>query len=130
MNSFNHYAYGSIGAWLYADVAGIDADPDHPGFKHIILRPQPGGGLIFAKATYASVHGPIVSDWNIKEGTFDWQITIPPNTTATVYFPTMAARQIAEAGTVLEQAEGVEIVQQDAETIVCEIVSGSYHFVA
>ena len=49
MNSFNHYAYGAIGAWLYNTVAGIEIDPGAPGYKHTILRPQPGGALTQAR---------------------------------------------------------------------------------
>jgi alpha-L-rhamnosidase len=128
MNSFNHYAYGAIGAWLYAVVAGIEADPNHPGFKHIILRPQPGGGLTFAKATYVSLYGKIVSHWNIKEGIFDWRITIPPNTTATIYLPTTKVGQVTEGKVPLEQAPGITALREEAGTIVCKVVPGNYHF--
>lgn len=128
MNSFNHYAYGSIGAWLYAVVAGIDADPECPGFKHIIMRPQLGGGLTFARATYDSMYGQIVSNWHLEPGRFKWQITVPPNTTATVYIPATTADHITEAGNPIEQAEGVNAVRREAETAICEVEPGSYHF--
>jgi alpha-L-rhamnosidase len=98
MNSFNHYAYGSIGSWLYAVVAGIDVDPTQPGYKHIIFRPQPGGDLNHARATLNSMYGTIVSDWRIKDGKFQWDIIIPPNTTATVYLPGETLGQEAGAG--------------------------------
>src|SRR5204863_9466797 len=51
MNSFNHYAYGAVGDWMYRVVAGLNSDPAQPGYKHIIVRPQPGGGFTFARAT-------------------------------------------------------------------------------
>src|ERR1700750_2019399 len=57
MNSYNHYAYGAIGEWLYGTVAGIDLDPARPGYKHIVVHPRPGGGLTRAKASLRSVHG-------------------------------------------------------------------------
>ncbi|MDP2982998.1 MAG: family 78 glycoside hydrolase catalytic domain [Candidatus Latescibacter sp.] len=63
MNSFNHYSLGSVGEWLYSSVAGIDLDPEKPGFKHIIIRPVPGGGLTYARARYQSIHGLIQSSW-------------------------------------------------------------------
>jgi alpha-L-rhamnosidase len=98
MNSFNHYAYGAIGAWLYAVVAGIDADPAQPGYKHILFHPQPGGGLTSAKATLISMYGLIVSDWRIENGQFEWDIVVPPNTTAAVYLPGEATGCEVEAG--------------------------------
>ena len=70
MNSFNHYAYGAIGAWMYAVVGGIDLDPDQPGYKHIIMHPQPGGGLTYAKAELHSMYGIIRSAWTLQNGTF------------------------------------------------------------
>jgi len=87
MNSFNHYAYGAIGDWLYAVVAGIDLDPAQPAYQHIIFRPQPGGGLTHARAALHSMYGPIVSDWRIVDLQFEWDIVVPPNTTATVILP-------------------------------------------
>src|SRR5262249_26963420 len=61
MNSFNHYAYGAIGSWLYQVVAGIDVDPARPGYRHAVLRPRPGGDLTSAKATLDSVYGRLES---------------------------------------------------------------------
>jgi len=98
MNSFNHYAYGAIGAWLYTVVAGIDVDPAQPAYKHILFHPQPGGGLTHAKATLDSLYGPVVSDWRIGKGKFEWDIVVPPNTTATVTLPGEATSHEVEAG--------------------------------
>ncbi len=87
MNSFNHYAYGSIGAWMYNTIAGIEVDPAQPGYKHIILRPQPGGRLTSACGKLKTLYGEIVSDWKLEDGHFHWSITVPPNTSATVHIP-------------------------------------------
>jgi alpha-L-rhamnosidase len=87
MNSFNHYAYGSIGAWLYSTVAGIEIDLSQPGYKHIILHPQPGGGLTYAKGTLTTNYGEVVSYWRIDGVRFEYEVVVPPNTTATVYLP-------------------------------------------
>jgi alpha-L-rhamnosidase len=87
MNSFNHYAYGSIGAWLYSTVAGIEIDPEQPGYKHSILRPQPGGDLTCAAARLQTLYGELVSDWRLENGRFAWEVVIPPNTTATAVLP-------------------------------------------
>ncbi len=71
MNSFNHYAYGSIGAWLYNTVAGIEIDPAQPAYKHAILRPQPGGGLTSASGAIDTPYGELRSEWTLEDGTFD-----------------------------------------------------------
>jgi len=87
MNSFNHYAYGAIGEWLYASVAGIDLDAAKPGYKHIIIRPQPGGGLTWARGELLSRYGRIACAWRIEARRLHVDVTIPPNTTATVTLP-------------------------------------------
>src|SRR5690606_29667100 len=88
MNSFNHYAYGSVGEWLYRYVAGLEVDPAAPGYKHVIVRPRPGGGITWVRARYASVRGPIGVVWRVEEGTMTLDLELPANTTATVYLPT------------------------------------------
>ena len=87
MNSFNHYAYGAVGNWLYSVVAGIQLDPQNPGYKHFFLCPQPGGGLTHARADLYCPYGKIVSDWQIEKGEFIWRIIIPANSSATVSMP-------------------------------------------
>ncbi len=99
MNSFNHYAYGAIGDWLYRVVAGIDADPAQPGYKHILLKPQPDPGLTYARAALDSLYGKIVSDWRIEGGKFEWDVVIPPNTSATVTLPGETTGKEYEVGT-------------------------------
>jgi len=88
MNSFNHYALGSVGEWMMTTVAGIDLDPAQPGYKHVVIRPVPGGSLTYAGATYDSIRGRIVSDWKLEDGRFEMTVEIPANTTATVHVPT------------------------------------------
>jgi alpha-L-rhamnosidase len=87
MNSFNHYAYGAIGDWLYNTVAGIEPDEAAPGYKHTILRPQPGGGLTCARAKLVTLYGELISDWKLENGSFEYTVVVPPNTTATVHLP-------------------------------------------
>jgi len=99
MNSFNHYAYGAIGDWLYRVVAGIEADPAQPGYRHILLQPQPAPGLTHARAAFDSMYGSIISDWRIEDGKFEWNVVIPPNTSATVTLPGETTGKEFEAGT-------------------------------
>lgn len=117
MNSFNHYAYGSIGAWLYQTVAGIEIDPAMPGYKHIILRPQPGGGLTHACGSLKTLYGELISRWTIEKDRFDWTVVIPPNTTATVYLPVQTEHKILMNGQAVTRS-------------VYEIGAGEYRFVA
>lgn len=87
MLSFNHYAFGSIGDWLFKVVAGINIDEKKPGYKHFIIKPIPGGGLSFAQATYNSIHGLIACKWAIANSTFTLQVQVPANCEATVIIP-------------------------------------------
>ncbi|MBN1992717.1 MAG: glycoside hydrolase family 78 protein [Anaerolineae bacterium] len=130
MNSFNHYAFGAVGEWLYRFVAGIDTDPRQPGYQHILIYPRPGGGLTYAKAEYDSIRGRIVSDWKIEGHEFHLKVTIPANTTATVYLPTSNPDTVTESGQPVEQVEGVRFVKQETELAVFRVGSGDYHFVA
>jgi alpha-L-rhamnosidase len=88
MNSFNHYALGSIGAWLYRDVAGISQAPDSVAFGDLVFRPRPGGRLTWAEASYDSVRGRIATRWEIAADELHLEVEIPPGARATVHVPT------------------------------------------
>jgi alpha-L-rhamnosidase len=126
MNSFNHYAYGSIGDWLYAVVAGIEVDPECPGFQHIIIRPRPGGGLTYARAHYHAITGKIASEWRIEQGSFSLAVTIPTNTSATVYIPARKLEDVLNAG----RMEGVTFLGMQGDRAAFEVESGSYEFMS
>jgi alpha-L-rhamnosidase len=132
MNSFNHYAYGAIGAWLYAVVGGIDLDPERPGYKHIIMRPRPGGRLASATAELRSIYGPIRSAWTLdaERGVFDWRITVPANTSATVHVPAAASAAVREGGVSADESPGVRFLRREADAAVYEVAAGEYHFTA
>jgi len=87
MNSFNHYAYGAIGDWLYRVVVGIEADEQEPGYKHFMISPHIGGGLAYAKGTFKSVYGEISVHWQRDGKTIQLEFTVPVNTTATLVLP-------------------------------------------
>ncbi len=87
MNSFNHYAYGAIGEWLYTYVSGIQIDEKNPGYKHFVLAPHPGGGLTNANAEFNSMYGKIKSAWKIDGDKVTYEFEIPANTTATIILP-------------------------------------------
>jgi alpha-L-rhamnosidase len=128
MNSFNHYSLGSVGEWLYRYVAGIDTDPDAPGFARIVIRPHPGPGLTFANASFDSVRGRIVSNWKQQGGQMTMDVTIPANTTATVYVPSVDAAQVKESGKSASASPGVAFLRQDGANVIFSVGSGTYTF--
>jgi alpha-L-rhamnosidase len=114
MNSFNHYAYGAVGAWLYSTIAGIEVDPAHPGYKHFIVCPQPDGTLTFASAKLQTLYGELESSWAIERNTFTLNVNVPPNTSATVQLP------VSGEATVNGKA---------INGTICEVSAGKYQFI-
>ena len=128
MNSFNHYSLGSVGEWLYGSVAGIDLDPEVPGFKSIVIRPFPGGGLEYASAEYESIRGMIKSAWRLEGGSLALDVTVPANTHATVYFPCPENVPVTESGIEAGNSEGVTALGRQGDRAVFRVESGEYHF--
>jgi alpha-L-rhamnosidase len=124
MNSFNHYAYGAIGDWMYRVVAGIEIGT--PGYKHILIQPQPDKRLSFAKAVFESSYGKIVSSWKIADGKMIVQVIIPANTTATIKLPTTNAEKITDNGIAILNL--FKNIKQDGKHVVIEVGSGEYSF--
>ncbi|MEO5602771.1 MAG: family 78 glycoside hydrolase catalytic domain [Cyclobacteriaceae bacterium] len=120
--SQNHPMFGSITEWFFRSLLGIN--PGSPGFKKIVLKPQPAGDLTWAKGSYYSVQGEIVSDWRILGSKFEWKVSIPPNTTAIVHIPCSNGNSI--------QQDGRKVVTGKYENGYAEVVigSGSYSFSA
>jgi alpha-L-rhamnosidase len=125
MNSFNHYAFGSVGQWLYMTCGGIDANG--PGFRQIIIRPTPSKDLTYATARYDSIRGPIESRWERKDGKLTLTCEIPPNTTATVYVPAFDPVKVMAGDVPLKQSGLKVIGPRDGATAV-GVGSGKYTF--
>jgi len=128
MNSFNHYAYGAIGEWMYRVMAGIEVDPAAPGYKHTLIQPQPGGGFTSVRAAHMSAYGSVISKWTIKDGRFELAVEVPANTRATVRLPGAQLIDVREAGKALVTGNGIAAARQDGSTVVAEIGSGQYRF--
>ena len=127
MNSFNHYAYGAIGEWLYKYVAGVDIDPMNPGYKHILFHPHPGGQLSRASAELKSIYGPVKSVWSLDQAQFTYEVTIPANTTATVTLP--HADQANVTLNLLPLAGNKECkAEQKGDQTIVQLGSGNYKF--
>ena len=85
MNSFCHYAFGSVGQWMYRHILGIQPSEDVPGFRRFIIRPLPGGGLTWAAGSHDCINGRIETRWTLSDGEYRLEMTVPPNTSATVW---------------------------------------------
>jgi alpha-L-rhamnosidase len=119
--SANHPMFGSIDEWFYRSVSGINAGA--PGFSKIIIKPQPGNGLTWAKGAYQSIRGEIISEWRKENGSFSLHVVIPPNTTATIYVPALEGRPVIEKG------KDMKISGYDNGYAIIETGSGEYDFV-
>jgi alpha-L-rhamnosidase len=127
MNSFNHYAYGAIGEWLYNYVAGIQVDTENPGYKHFFLAPHPGGGLTNASATFNSVYGEIASSWKIEGGNMMYEVKVPANTTATVTLPSASVEKVQMNNTSVKD-DASKNPKQDGKNVTLILGSGDYKF--
>ena len=126
MNSFNHYAYGAIGEWMYGVITGIRTEK--PGYREFIIKPKPGGGLTSAKGQLHTYYGLIKSDWRINNEEFNIQIEIPVNTNAKVYLPASSARIITEGGTLISNLDYIDLVEEKDGDVLLVLGSGKYNF--
>ncbi len=128
MNSFNHYAYGAIGDWLYQVVAGISPDENLPGFKQAIIKPRPGGDLQFAKAELETINGRFRVHWYFEDEDFFLEIGVPPNASAKIFFPTSSIAGVRESGRPLTQLKGVRETNSRNKQLTSIVGSGDYKF--
>lgn len=126
MNSFNHYAFGSVGDWMWKTIVGIN--PETPGFERIRIQPRIGGGLMFARGEYDSIRGKIAVSWKTEGDSLYLDVTIPPNTTAVVHVPSIKGTHIQESGKPATKAEGLKRIRREGDTAVFEAGSGTYQF--
>jgi alpha-L-rhamnosidase len=128
MNSFNHYAYGAIGDWMYRVMAGIEIDEAVPGYKHVLIQPRPGGGFTEVKASHQTPYGKVASAWTRKDGTFELAVEVPANTRATVRLPKAQLAGVTEGGAPLAAVAGIAAPKQDGDAVIVEVGSGMYRF--
>ena len=129
-SSQNHFMLGQIMEWFYGDLAGIAPDPDGPGFKRILIRPQPVGDVTWAKASYNSVRGKIESGWKRDGKRFSLNVTVPANATATVYLPAKSAESVKESGRMASGQAGVKFLRSEGDRVLFEVGAGKYDFVS
>ena len=128
MNSFNHYAYGAIGDWMYRKMVGLDTYEDGVGYKHIRVKPHIGGNLKKASASLKTYYGTLSNRWTIEDGGLEMEVEIPTNTRATIYIPANQATQIKESGRPLLEQKEIKLIGEEKGYIVVETGSGKYYF--
>jgi alpha-L-rhamnosidase len=126
MNSFNHYAYGAIGDWMYRVMAGINEG--EPGYKKIAIKPRPGGGLTSAAADLQTYYGKVRSAWQLKGEQLQLEVEVPVNTTAIIYIPAKNADAVTEGGKKISGNKALKIAGQEGAYIKVETGSGKYAF--
>jgi alpha-L-rhamnosidase len=126
MNSLNHYSFGAVGEYLYGMVGGIQ--PDAPGYQKIKIAPVIREGLTWANTRYDSIRGRIVSNWKREGDKLTMAVTIPANTTATIYVPTKDASSITESGQPVSNVPQVKFLRQEAGAVVYTVDAGTYQF--
>ncbi len=127
-SSQNHFMLGQIMEWFYHDLAGIQNDPGSPGFQQILIQPQPVGDITWVRAQFNSIRGKIVSDWKRNGDKFALKVSIPANTTATVFVPAKTSTGVTESGKPASSSRGVKFLREENGCAVFEIGSGDYDF--
>ncbi|MDP4185265.1 MAG: family 78 glycoside hydrolase catalytic domain [Bacteroidota bacterium] len=129
-SSLNHIMMGEVSAWMMRTLAGINIDPANPGFKNIIIKPRFVSGLNHAKGSMNSIHGEIVSEWTKDGDMIILNLRIPANTTAVLYLPETAGRQIFEGEKLLgaKSIKGIQFLSKAEGCLVYRIAAGTYSF--
>ena len=126
MNSFNHYAYGAIGDWMYRVSAGLETKT--PGYRNLLIQPHPSEKLAFSKATYESPYGTVASGWERKDGRILVSVKIPANSKATVILPVDDPAKISENGKPLTGNMNFSGIRKEGVNTFIETGSGEYNF--
>ncbi len=127
MNSFNHYAYGAIGDWMYRVSAGIEML--EPGYKYILVKPRISGKLGYSKATYQCQYGKIASGWERNDGEITVSVSVPSNTKARIVLPVKDASLVSEGGMPLSVNRNISDIRSGNDGLTMEAGSGDYRFI-
>ncbi|EDM35463.1 rhamnosidase A [Pedobacter sp. BAL39] len=128
MNSFNHYAYGAIGDWMYRNMAGIKPAEGTAGYKSIVIAPQPGGNIRRVAGGLDTPYGLVKSSWRLEDGLMKMEVVVPVNTTATIVLPKAAGKQVRETGMELIKVAGISAITNASKDLSLKTGSGTYHF--
>jgi alpha-L-rhamnosidase len=127
MNSFNHYSFGAVAAWMYNYSLGIQRHPDEAGFKQFVLKPSPDptGQVKFAKGHYDSIYGRIKSEWSTSDDRISYKFTVPANSSATLYLKASGVSKVTENGKSIKNLKGVTFTNGEVKI---PLSSGTYEF--
>ncbi len=128
--SHSHPMFGSVCQWLYQSLGGISPDDAFPGFKHSIIRPHPVKSLQFVNASYPSIYGDIESKWKWKNDDYVLNVTVPPNTSATVYVTAENLEKVFEGDKAISKNRFIQFMKMEGQNAVFEVQSGKYSFVS
>jgi alpha-L-rhamnosidase len=126
--SHNHPMFGGGLVWLYRKLAGMQADPEQPGYRHIIFQPQFIDDLDFVSYSNITPYGNAGITWKREKGKYIMDITVPVGSEATVYVPVDEMKKVTESGQAIDQIKEVQVASQESEQLVLEVGSGEYHF--
>ena len=130
MNSFNHYAFGAVGDWMYQNIGGIDLDAAAPGYRHARIAPRPGAGLTSASASIETGYGKLSTAWKLEGQRFVLDVTVPANTSAEITLWDARLDDVREGGVSLTARDGIRAAHQRGNDVVVDVGSGSYSFAA
>jgi len=131
MNSHNHVMLlGDLIIWLYENLSGIKPDLQQLAFGHLTMFPEIFKDLNYVKSSYQSIRGPIKSSWKISNNHFYWDISLPPNVTATVFVPAVSENDVREGNRLASNSEGVKFVRLEDNRAVFQVESGQYTFIS
>ncbi|SDD79579.1 alpha-L-rhamnosidase [Niabella drilacis] len=128
MNSYNHYAYGAIGDWMYRTMVGLDTEDDGVGYKHIKVKPHIGGDFKNASASLKTYYGTTKAGWEVADGKIMMEVEIPANTRATIYLPVTDAGGVTESGKPLSSIKEIKQLGPEDGYLKIETGSGTYRF--
>lgn len=126
--SLNHWTHSAVGEWLWREVAGLNPDEGAPGYSSFTIRPRPSTEVSWCRSSYDSIRGTIISNWSLEGGKMTMEVTVPANTTATIFVPTTDAASVTESGKPAAKAPYVKYLRQESGCAVYAVDSGTYHF--
>ncbi|MBR6058569.1 MAG: family 78 glycoside hydrolase catalytic domain [Victivallales bacterium] len=132
MNSFNHWAFGSVGEWIWRTLVGLNPDDNAPGFKHVVIRPRPDARTAQIRAAYDSIRGKFdfFSNYNAADKRYTLFVAIPPSATATAYVPCTDAASLREGNKPIAENPHIRVIRIEKDAVVLELESGRYSFIS
>ncbi len=126
--SHNHPMFGGGLVWFYRNLAGMQADPGQPGYRHVIFRPQPLEQLEYVTYSNMTPYGEGGITWRNQTDTFSMDIRVPVSCTSTVYVPGGVPENVYESGVIADQVAGIEFIGTEGDYAVFRVGSGDYSF--